>query len=261
MKIFVILVAGSLPLLADWKAEITPAKLGPQQRLAAQEIRYRLSWKGMLDAGALTFTFGQSDPKHPSDYHARATGGSQGIAAKLFPYKIDLASRLDPATLRPRSFLGIQDEGDELNISRTRWSGTLVHTEHTTRITQNGKEGSITTEFRFTPVYDALSAMLHVRSQRLATGDRLVLPILPFNKPYLLRIEVLGRPKFAGRDAIQLGIALQKIEPGTLDLQPYKKMRQTTLWLSDDANRIPLELRAELHIGDVRMTLAGHRKL
>jgi hypothetical protein len=32
-------------------------------------------------------------------------------------------------------------------------------------------------------------------------------------------------------------------------------MKSATLWLSDDANRLPLELRAEVFIGDVRMTL------
>jgi len=261
MKVLAMLLAASLPLVADWKTEVDPAELGPHSRLAAQEFHYRLSWKGMLNAGNLTFTFGRPDPKFPSDYHARASGGSSGFASKLFPYKIDLSSRLDPTTLRPRSSVGIQHEGDEINTTRSLWTGTLVRTEHVTRIPKNGKEGSHTTEFRFTPIHDAFSAMLHVRSHRLADGDRLTLAILPFNKPYLLRIHVLGRTQFAGRDTIKLDLALQKIDPKTLTLLPYKKMKRTTLWLSDDANRIPVELRAEIYIGDVRMTLAGHRKL
>jgi hypothetical protein len=261
MKVLTMLLAASLPLLADWKTEVDPAELGPQPRLAAQEFHYRLSWKGMLNAGNLTFTFGRPDPRFPSDYHARAIGGSSGLASKLFPYKIDLNSRLDPATLRPRSFIGIQNEGDEINTTRSRWSGNLVRIEQITRIPKNGKEGSRTSEFRFTPVHDAFSAMLHVRSHRLADGERLTLPILPFNKPYLLRVHVLGRTRFAGRDTIKLELALQKIDTKTLALMPYKKMKRTTLWLSDDANRIPVELRAEIYIGDVRMTLTGHRKL
>ena len=62
MKTLSLLFAFSLPALADWQKEITPAKLGPQ------EFDYRLSWKGMLSAGKLTFTFGKPDPKFPSDY-------------------------------------------------------------------------------------------------------------------------------------------------------------------------------------------------
>ena len=84
---------------------------------------------------------------------------------------------------------------------------------------------------------------------------------MPFNKPYLLRVHVTGREKFDGRDTIKLDVSLQKIDPATKELLPYAKMKKTTLWLSDDANRIPVELRAEAFIGDVRMTLAAARKL
>lgn len=261
MKAFALLLALSLPAAADWKSEVTPAKLGPHPKLAPQEFDYRLSWNGMVNAGKLTFTFGKPDPKFPSDYSARASGGSTGLASKLYRSKIALVSRLDPATLRPRACVGVQDEGDEVNTCRSTWAGTLVQTEQTIRITKNGKEGTVTSEFRFTPVHDVFSAMLLVRSHKLADGDRLTLPLLPFNKPYLLRVHVIGREKFAGRDTIKLDVALQKIEPKTKELLPYKKMKSTTLWLSDDANRIPVELRSEVFIGDVRMTLAGARKL
>ena len=60
MKTLALLIAFSLPALADWKKEITPPKLGPHPKLAPQEFDYRLSWKGMLSAGKLTFTFGKN---------------------------------------------------------------------------------------------------------------------------------------------------------------------------------------------------------
>jgi hypothetical protein len=261
MKAAALLVALALPALADWKDEITPPKLGPHPRLAPQEFDYRLSWKGMLDAGALTFTFGKPDPKHPSDYTARASGGSTGLASRLFHYQVAMTSRLDPATLHPRHSVGVHDEGDEINTTRNIWAGTLVRTEQTLRLPESGKQATVHSELRFSPLHDVFSAMLQVRSHKLADGDRLVLPLLPSNKPYLLRVQVLAREKFAGRDTIKLDVALQKIDPKTWTLLPYKKMKRTTLWLSDDANRIPVELRAEAFIGDVRMTLAAARKL
>ena len=152
-------------------------------------------------------------------------------------------------------------EDDEINTIQNTWAGTLIRTEVTIRITKSGKEGTVASELRFTPMHDVFSAMLQVRSHKLATGDKLVLPILPFDKPYLLRVQVLGREKFAGRDPIKLSVALQKIDPATKTLLPYAKMKSTTLWLADDANRIPVELRSEVFIGDVRMTLSGARKL
>jgi len=246
---------------ADWKAEVTPAKLGPQKNLVPQEFEYRLSWKGMVDAGKLTFTFGKPDPKHPSDYLVRVSGGSTGLASKLYHSQVSLISRLDPATLRPRVCIAVQDEGDELNSSRSTWTGPLITSEQTITISKNGKSATTKSEFRYTPVYDISSAMLHVRSQKLDNGDKLVMPVLPFNRPYLMRIEVIGREQFSGRDTIKLSVGLQKIDPATMALLPYKKLKSATLWLSDDANRIPVELRSEVFIGDVRMSLAADRKL
>jgi len=261
MKVAAIILALSLPALADWKAEVTPATLGPHPKLAPQEFDYRLSWNGMLDAGKLTFTFGKPDPKFPTDYVSRVNGGSTGIASKLYNYKVALISRLDPATLKPRAFVGVQDEGKEIVTTRSTWAGTQVTSEHVTKVAKTGAETKVESKFIFTPVHDVVSAMLHVRSHKLANGDKLTLPVMPFNRPYLLRIEVLGREKFADRDTIKLSVALQKIEPKTKALLPYKKMKSSILWLSDDANRIPVELRSEVFIGDVRMTLAGARKL
>lgn len=251
----------SLPALADWKDEVSPAKLGPQKNIVPQEFDYRLSWKGMVDAGKLTFSFGKPDPKNPADYLVRVSGGSSGLAAKLYKHKVSLISRLDPATLRPRVSIGVQDEGDEMTSTRSTWTGTLISSEQTLTLAKNGKSATAKTELRFTPVYDICSAMLYVRSQKLDNGDKLVLPILPFDKPYLMRIEVLGREQFSGRDTIKLSVGLEKIDPATMTLLPYKKFKSATMWLSDDANRIPVELRSEVFIGDVRMTLAADRKL
>jgi hypothetical protein len=261
MKTLIMLLALGSSAFADWKSEVTPAKLGPHPKLVPQEFEYRLSWKGMVDAGKLTFTFGKSDPKFPSDYAVRVSGGSSGVASKLYNRKVALFSRLDPGTLRPRVSVGVQDEGDEVNTSRTTWAGPIVKCEQTTTITKNGKAATVDSEFRFTPVHDVSSAMLHVRSQKLNNGDTLVMPLQPFNRPYLLRVRVLGREKFAGRDTIKLSVGLQKIDPQTQALLPYKKLKSATLWLSDDANRIPVELRSEVFIGDVRMTLSGAKRL
>jgi len=261
MKVAAFFLILSLPALADWKDEVTPAKLGPHPKLAPHEFDYRLSWNGTVNAGKLTFTFGKPDPKFPSDYVSRVNGGSTGVASKLYKNDIALISRLDPATLKPRAFVGVQNEGKEIVTTRNTWAGTQVSSEHVTKVAKTGAETKIESKFLFTPVHDVFSAMLHVRSHKLANGDKLALPLMPFNRPYLLRVEVLGREKFAGRDTIKLSVALQKIEPKTKALLPYKKMKSTTLWLSDDANRIPVELRSEVFIGDVRMTLAGAKKL
>jgi hypothetical protein len=110
-------------------------------------------------------------------------------------------------------------------------------------------------------VFDIFSAMLHVRSQKLDTGDTMSLLVQPFGAAYLLRVRVDGREVHNGRKTIRLNVGMRKIDRKTLELLPYKKLKKdAVLWLSDDADRVPVELRAAVFIGDIRATLVSHHK-
>lgn len=113
----------------------------------------------------------------------------------------------------------------------------------------------------FAPVHDLFSAMLFVRSQKLEKGDNITLVAQPFATPYLIRIHVVDHVLHKQQPAIHLRLAMNKINRDTLQLDPYKKMnREASLWLSNDKQRIPLELRASVFIGDVRATLTNARR-
>lgn len=256
-----LICALTLPCDADWTKEATPPRLGPHPRLAPQRLDYQLSWKAMLQAGKLSFTLGARNPRSPGDFIASASGGSRGLAAKLHPYQVDLRSRLDPATLRPRSFTGTEDEGKEVVTTRSVWSGNTVKSTETTRDTKTGSQSEKKGSFTHPGIHDIFSCLLHVRSHSLANGSTLVMPLQPFDKPYLARIHVQGREKLGGRDAIRMSVSLQKIDPATKRLKPYKKLKNATLWISDDRDRVPLEIRSAVFIGDVRMTLTGTQPL
>ncbi len=65
-----------------------------------------------------------------------------------------------------------------------------------------------------------------------------------------------------GRDALRMSFAMTKIDRNTHSLGSYKKLKKpVTLWLSDDADRVPLELRASVFIGDVRAVLTSHTEI
>lgn len=260
MKVLLLLASLILPLSADWRDDLAPARPGSHPRLDPVTLRYTLSWKGMVDAGSLDFSFGLPDPEHPKDYKIAVSGGSSGLASRLFPYKVSLASHLDPTRLRPRRFRGIEVEGDEVTVTESTFYGSKVRSTETNRPDKRAAERKWSTEFKFSPVFDAFSAILQVRSRPLRQGDTLKYALVPFNTPYLATIRVIGREKHAGRDAIKLSIAIQKIDPESFELLAYKKLRSASLWISDDTDRVPLELRSDMFIGDVRMVLKEMKK-
>lgn len=260
--IFLSITVGSLAA-ADpaWKKELSSPNLGPHPRIQSGTLNLNVSWKGMLDAGRLCIHFAPKDAKKPNAYVITSTANSLGLAAELFPYTSRFWSELDPATLKPRLFYSVETDRKETVTTTTRHSNTQVTCHEITQALPKG--ASVTTDrtFAFSPVFDIFSAMMHIRSQKLDAGDQINLVVQPFKHPYLVRVKVQGREAHLDRKTIRLTVGMRKISTKTLELLPYKKMKSdATLWLSDDDDRIPVEFRAAVFIGDVRATLTGFEK-
>ena len=253
-----------LPIMAApaWQRELTAAKPGPWPAIKPCVLDYQVSWKGMLDSGNLHMEFAPKDVSKPGWLIVRSNAKSAGAAAALFPHQSHFWSEIDPATLRPRYFHAVETGRREMVTTTVRHLSGRVECHETTKPLGKGAPEERTKEFRFSPMYDIFSAMLHVRSQKLAAGDRVTLAIHPFDNPYLLRVTVVGREMHRDRKTIRLTVDMRKIDRETLELRPYKKMkRAATLWLSDDDQRVPVELRAAVFIGDVRAVLTDFRGL
>lgn len=244
-----------------WQAELSSAAPGSFAKLPPTVLDFQVSWNGTINAGRIRMEFAPPNVKKAGTYIVRAAAASQGAGAVLFPYQTSFWSEIAPTSLRPRYFHAVESDPKETVNTTVRHSSSRVESEDVTKSHGTGKSKKTARTFEFAPVFDIFSAMLLVRSQKLATGDRLTHVIYPFDRPYLLRVNVIGRELHNGRNSIRLTLGLRKIDRDTLELQPYKKLKQdATLWLSDDADRIPIELRAAAFIGDVRATLSAHRK-
>lgn len=245
-----------------WQAELSPTALGKHPRLNPVALDYQLSWKGAVNSGAVTLEFGPRNANKPGAFVVKSSAESQGLAATLFPYEHQFWSELQQDTLRPRLFYAVETDAKETTTTTNRYLSDKVDSSETNKLHKNGLTTTTRQPFAFAPAHDLFSAMLYVRSQALAGGDKLALVVMPFKTPYLLRVQVIGREVHLNQQAIKLSVAMQKIDRATLELKPYKKLnRNATMWLSDDADRIPLELRADAFIGDVRAVLTGSRKL
>jgi len=239
-----------------WLSRITPNNPAAVPPLPPTELNYSLTWKGMVAAGKLSVTLGKKDPTFPRHYVASATGSSTGAAARIFPYSFHFTSLIDRRTRVPQRFLATEKDKHSTVMTSASFSPTGVHaTEIETPIGSTVSTTSIS-DLPYPGVLDLFSSLLFVRSQKLDAADSVVLVSHPTTRGQLITVRVLGREKINGLDAIKLSVALERIQPD-LTLKPYNKLKSATLWLSDDANRIPLELRADVFIGDVRMSLTS----
>jgi hypothetical protein len=245
-----------------WKKNLSSPDPGSYQTISPCVIDLQVTWNGMIDSGKLRIEFAPKDAKKSDVYIVRSSASSLGPAAVLFPYQCDFWSELDPTSLKPKLFHAVETDNSETSTSDTRHFNDRVEYQENTKPLDGRPPTRKERVFKFNPVFDIFSAMLHVRSQKLEPGDLITLVVHPSGSPYLLNVKVIARELHLDRKTIRLSVGLRKINRKTLELAPYKKMKKdATLWLSDDAERIPVELRAAVFIGDIRATLTGYQKL
>jgi hypothetical protein len=113
---------------------------------------------------------------------------------------------------------------------------------------------SKTRSFDFPNVFSLDSALLYLRTLPLADGAVQRVVIYPASSAYLATITVAGRDRITvptgTYEALKVDLQLSKIGKKR-ELQPHKKFRRATIWLSNDADRLILRIEADVFVGTV----------
>ena len=243
-----------------WTTQLTSGKAGTHPEMPSCTLDYSMSWKGMVRAGTCRMEFAPPGESKSGAMVIKSSASSQGAANALFPYKHNFWSEVSDSTLQSRYFKATDEDGKKKCVTTNRYSSGKVSVNE---VATKFKSGTVeTTSFTFPHTSrDIFSAILFIRSQKLAVGEEHTTLLLPFTSPYLLKVRCEAKEKHMGKDSLRLSFAMTKIDEDTGELKRYKKLKKpVTLWLSDDADRIPLEIRAAIYIGDVRAVLTSFRK-
>ena len=215
----------------------------------------------MLKAGELEITFAPPGVSKTGKYVVTSQAKSLGAASAIYPYQHSHWAELEPKSFRSTYFRSDEKDHEESIQTTNRYQQNSVSSEETTVNNQSKKVANRAQKFPHGPARDLFSAILYIRSQKLAVGEEHTLLLLPFFSPYLLHVRSEAHEKHQGREAIRLKFSLRKIDNKTYALKPYKKLkRPVTVWFTNDADRIPLEIRADVFIGDVRAVLSSYKK-
>ena len=86
--------------------------------------------------------------------------------------------------------------------------------------------------------------------------------VFPATSAYLATLTVVGREKVtvhAGNyKAIKIDLQLSKVGKN-LELEPHRKFRRATIWISDDSDRVLLRAEAQIFVGTVFAELQSVR--
>jgi Protein of unknown function (DUF3108) len=232
---------------ASWQSTVDKEPPGNFPAPPPLKATYHFGWSGFTAATAEAHF-----SKLPGErFQLEGTGRTVGFARFLWKYDVNYHAVTNVSTLRPI-------ESKQIDVYRSKKITTqLTFTNDGVRRTRTetpGGEAAKTRNFDFPNLFDLLSAVLYLRSQPLKDGSVHCVVVYPATSAYLATFKVTGREKVYVRagsyNAIKLDLQLHKVGKN-LDLEPHKKFRRASVWISDDTNRIPLRAEAHIFIGTV----------
>jgi hypothetical protein len=246
----------SSSLAADWQSTLTREPPGNFPELRPLRASYRFGWAGLTAAtGGVQFTAPSADK-----FQLDATGQTIGFVRALWKLDAGFRAVANSQTLRP-----IETQQTE-NYRKKRLVTRLTFTSKgVTRARTESRDGSTATktrQFDFAYLFDLPSAMLYLRSQPLTDGSVNRVVVYATTNAYLATVTVVGRDEISVRagtyKAIKVDLRLDRVGKH-LELEPHRKFRHGTIWVSDDRDRILLRIEAQIFVGTVFAELQSVR--
>lgn len=235
-----------------------------QQQSAFQDgewFKFRMSYSGWLKAGDATLNIKEKTLDGKSVYHVVGIGKTTGLINTFFKVRDRYESYFDTKTGLPYKFIRKIDEGGhkkdkEIDFDHIKKKAHVNNKKHKTKKTYDIHEN----------VQDMVSAFYYLRNnydtKKIKEGDVVKLSMFFDQENYPFRL------KYLGKETIKVTLNGSSIKVKTLKFRPYvmagrvfKEEESLTLWVSEDDNKIPLKIKADLAVGSLRADLYQYKGL
>jgi len=248
----------AIPTLYGWEETLTPDQPGPFPEVAPFVATFKIGWSEIEAArahAAITY--------EGSQVALAAGGGTDGLARSLYQLDAVFLGTVDRPSLHT-----LRSDQVESYSSRSLTSivtGSNGALRNLSIPLPPGQKPPKWKDVKVRPVRDFFAGMLFIRSQPLAPGETVRLLMFPGGSPFLVEIESVGSRSIeladGPRDAIRLDLKIQRVNTKKGNtLEPHSKFRSGKIWLSNDADRIPLRAEVDIFIGYVFAEIVEHRK-
>jgi len=229
--------------------------------LPGEKIVYTVYYKlgfVWLSAGEVTFSVGEQG----GDYHFKAFGRTSSTYDRLFKVRDTYTSRVDKKSLMPLEAIRDVNEG-----SYTKYAHLNFDYDNRKIVAKHGrtKDKLEVDEIEMnTCIHDVLSIIYYTRNLNLngvRKNDVFDFNVLFDDKTYEVGLQYLGREenmriRRAGGD-----FDLIKFSPNLIAGKVFNEGDRMVVWVSDDRNRIPIQIESPLKVGSVRMVLQEYEGL
>ena len=213
-----------------------------------ETLHYEISWMG-VKAGELSIHL-LPDKDDQERFTIRVKAKSAGLLAVFYPVEDNFETIVTGAARLPIRYSIDQHEGDRQNKKLTIYDqrqGIIARTRN--------KEATETYQVAG-PTYNEFSSFMIMRALPLMVGTELMVPTFADQKRHEVMVRVETKEQvhsiFGKTQAIRM-------RPQLHFKGLYKKTGDPTIWISDDAARIPLQIKAKIVIGSLTAKLVAYQ--
>lgn len=220
-------------------------------------LKFRIHY-GFLNASYATLHLSSDTIDSIPVYHVVGRGKTTGFASIFFKVDDTYETYFDKEDGRPYRFIRKIDEGGytkDIEIDFDYSNGSALLKDN-----KNQKKMEIPIHQN---VQDLVSAAYYLRSnyneQDLRIGESIVMDMLyDDDGVYKFKLKYLGkevlRTKFGKVECL-------KFRPYVQSGRVFKEQESLTLWVSNDLNKIPIRIKADLAVGSLKADLDGYNGL
>ncbi|MHB0755629.1 DUF3108 domain-containing protein [Polaribacter sp. M15] len=218
-------------------------------------LRYKMSYSGFLRAGSAILEVHEKEFKGKQVFYTKGTGWTSGMIKWFFEVDDLYESYFDKDSIKPYLFKRKINEGGykKHRITSFNYTSNKAYVQDFT----NQKDTSVA----FTNVQDMLSSFYYLRNtdtKHLKKGDEIALDMFLDSKVYPFKLRFLGREVLRTKfGKVKSMIFRPLVESGRI----FKEQESVTIWITDDANKIPIKMQASLAVGSLRAELEAYKGL
>lgn len=215
-------------------------------------LRFRLNY-GLVDAGEAELTIHASNKRFQGRETYHIVGKGRTLGAFNWFYKVDdtYETFLDKRGAFPWEFIRDIKEGGYKKYQRYEF-----HQDRAAVSTHKGETFGMLAHAQ-----DMLSAFYFARTLDFSTvevGDVFTIPTFVDEENYPLQIKFIGRETLKSRTGTYRCLMFV---PVVQEGRVFKSEEDMVVWITDDANKIPVLAKAKVLVGSIKMELVEYKNV
>ena len=212
---------------------------------------------GVFNASRVTLGIQADTLDQVPVFHAKGYGRTTGLARLFFKVEDHYQSYFGQHDGLPRWFLRDIYEG-----GYTKDLEIFFNHDTLKAVVKDKKKKTTSTHQINQNVQDLISAFYYLRNfydtSDIKVGESIELNMFFDQENYLFKLRFLG---YEIMDTAFGKVRCLKLRPLVQSGRVFSEQESVTLWVSDDANKIPVKMRADLRVGSIDCDLENFKNL